>query len=241
MSELFELEHSFAKECRAFLESLDPDKPIEQFRFKQILKNYERLLKQSERMVKISDRITGGLNSYKDELLEKVNIDPLTNVYNRNFLQLMGERYIKSMNRSVFPLGVIIFDIDFFKNYNDTYGHAQGDVCLKAVAGALKSTVKRADDFVVRYGGEEFLIVMPNTDKNGAMIIANQALQNVRNLQITHEKSLTAPYVTVSVGVTCAIPTSEHSIKNFVTAADEGLYRSKANGKNQVTFVEMEV
>ncbi|MCL2812147.1 MAG: GGDEF domain-containing protein, partial [Clostridia bacterium] len=93
-------------------------------------------------------------------------------------------------------LSVLMLDIDYFKKYNDTYGHDQGDVCLKQVAKALASSITGPNDFVARYGGEEFLAVLPNTDEAGARAVAEKLLENVRGLNILHAKNDVAPYVT---------------------------------------------
>jgi diguanylate cyclase (GGDEF)-like protein len=126
-------------------------------------------------------------------------------------------------------------DIGFFKKYNDTYGHAEGDNCLRAVAQAIRDSVTRDDDFTARYGGEEFVAVLPNTDRNGAVVIAERILENIRDRNIPHEKNDAASCVTVSIGVFTGdvkdMPDSIHYIK----LADKALYASKANGRNRIT------
>jgi len=132
----------------------------------------------------------------------------------------------------------LMLDIDFFKRYNDTYGHDEGDKCLQAVAHTLSHSVSRVNDLVVRYGGEEFTVILPNTDKEGACLFAERLLQNIRDLGILHEKNEAADYVTVSIGATTGKVSIHHDFGMFIKSADEALYISKESGRNKYTFVE---
>jgi diguanylate cyclase (GGDEF)-like protein len=131
---------------------------------------------------------------------------------------------------------MLMIDIDFFKRYNDTYGHVEGDRCLKAVAQTLAQCITRADDFVARYGGEEFIVVLPNTDEQGARLIAEKMLDNVRALRLPHEKSEAAGYVTVSIGGTTGTVMHTHNPGDFIKRADEMMYKSKQEGRNRFSF-----
>jgi diguanylate cyclase (GGDEF)-like protein len=128
-------------------------------------------------------------------------------------------------------------DVDYFKKYNDMYGHSAGDACLKAVGEALLKCVLRAGDFVVRYGGEEFVIILPYTDDSGACSVARQVLTQIRTLNIPHEKSLVTDHVTISVGITTISPTYTDKGKDYIKRADEALYLSKQKGRNRYTFL----
>jgi diguanylate cyclase (GGDEF)-like protein len=170
---------------------------------------------------------------------EKIYYDALTGIYNRRYFDENLSRLIKSMSRSGDVLSLMMVDIDHFKNYNDTYGHSEGDECLKIIAKTLSKSVARANDFVARYGGEEFAVVLPNTDENGARVIANRLLENIRNCRIPHEKSDVSDHVTVSIGVTTGRTKHTREKDDYIKRADEMLYMSKRNGRNRYTFEEL--
>jgi len=171
----------------------------------------------------------------KSDLLEELAmIDGLTHIPNRRYFdEAFGERFTDA-KRSQRPISVIMVDIDYFKIYNDNYGHGQGDTCLKLIAKTLSSTLKRPSDLVARYGGEEFVAVLPNTDENGALTIANSFLENVRKLQLPHERSQVEKYVTISVGVATMTPSKDTNADGLLKSADEMLYQAKNSGRNRV-------
>ena len=171
---------------------------------------------------------------------EKIYIDPLTGIHNRRFLDENLKRAMDSLSRSGSLLSLMMIDIDHFKKYNDTYGHDSGDACLTTIAKTLAKSPSRADDFVVRYGGEEFAVVLPNTDERGARLLANKLLKNVRNCNIPHESSDTADHVTISIGVTTGKVEHTQSVSMYVKRADEMLYKSKQDGRNRYSFQSME-
>ncbi|MCL2683923.1 MAG: GGDEF domain-containing protein [Synergistaceae bacterium] len=208
----------------------------------------ERLIGSLERLKENKDELIygierrdefGNLSNTIMDLFTKANYDALTGLYNRRYMENNLQRVTALLSRSNGLLSVLMIDIDYFKKYNDTYGHEQGDVCLKKVAGALACSITRANDFVARYGGEEFIAVLPNTDKDGARIIAQKLLENVRLLNLPHAKSNVAEYVTVSVGVTAGVATHKQSWEDYSKRADEALYMSKQNGRNQFTYLDM--
>jgi len=168
--------------------------------------------------------------------LDKVYYDGLTGIYNRRFFDERIERIIRSMSRSGDTLSLMLIDIDFFKQYNDTYGHDTGDDCLKNIARILAQSLSRADDFVARYGGEEFVVVLPNADENGARVIADRLLENVRKYDIPYEKSAAESCVTVSIGVTTGTVGHAQSGRDYIRQADKALYISKQTGRNKYTF-----
>ena len=171
-----------------------------------------------------------------NKLLDKIHYDSLTGVYNRRYFDENINRLIKTLSRSNSKLSLLMLDIDYFKKYNDTYGHTMGDECLKTATSALSRGIKRADDFIARYGGEEFVIVLPNTDNEGACIIANKMIELIRNCKIPHEKSEISGYVTVSIGVTTGQALQMHSGDDYIKKADEMLYKSKEEGRNRYNF-----
>jgi len=166
----------------------------------------------------------------------EVDYDALTGIHNRRFFDESMKRLISSLSRSGSLLSLLVIDIDFFKRYNDTYGHVEGDKCLKIVAQTLSHSIARTDDFVVRYGGEEFVLVLPNTDDQGARLIAEKLLQNIRDRNIPHEQNDAEKCLTFSIGVTTGKVTHTHSADDFVKKADEMLYKSKQNGRNRYFF-----
>ena len=170
---------------------------------------------------------------------KKVYYDALTGIYNRRYFDENLNRVIRSLSRPGGMLSLMMIDIDFFKNYNDTYGHSEGDTCLVAVADILSKSIPRTDDFVARYGGEEFAVVLPNTDEGGARIIAEKLLENTRNCSIPHGQSAVAKYVTVSIGVTTGRVDHTQKGNDFVKRADEMLYLSKQNGRNRYSFASL--
>ena len=178
----------------------------------------------------------GSLSTTISDLFNKANHDAMTGVYNRRFLETTIQQNMDFLSRSNGLLSIVMVDVDFFKFYNDHYGHQEGDNCLKAVAKAMAGSVGRTSDFVARYGGEEFIAVLPNTDETGAVMIANNILENVRKLKIPHDKSTVAGHVTVSVGVSSGKVSFPQNWKEYVKRADDALYRSKRNGRNRFTF-----
>jgi len=166
----------------------------------------------------------------------EVDYDALTGIHNRRFFDESMKRVISSLSRSCGLLSLLMIDIDFFKRYNDTYGHVEGDKCLKIVAQTLFQSITRADDFVVRYGGEEFVLVLPNTDDQGARLIADKLLENIRNCNIPHEQNDAAKCLTVSIGVTTGKVLYTHNADDFVKKADDLLYKSKQSGRNKSSF-----
>jgi diguanylate cyclase (GGDEF)-like protein len=167
---------------------------------------------------------------------DKIFYDPLTELYNRRFLDETLRRLIRTLARADGLISMLMIDIDFFKNYNDTYGHVEGDNTLKRVAKALNDSVTRTDDFVARYGGEEFLVVLPNTDEEGARMMARRVMENVRKCGIPHESSAADALLTVSIGV--ASGKANHSVETgyYISRADELLYASKRGGRNRYTY-----
>lgn len=206
--------------------------------YEMLTKEYGRLLKQLRRVTKIFDKTTDDLNTSKLDLLDKVHFDALTGVRSRRFMEENLNHTIKSLSRSGSMLSVLMADVDYFKNYNDTYGHVMGDKCLKAIADAVNGSLLRTGDFAARYGGEEFIVVLPDTNEKGACEIANRLLKKVRDCKIPHENSDTADHVTVSIGVTTGLAKHCQIGAEYISTADKALYISKQNGRNRYTFLD---
>ncbi len=173
--------------------------------------------------------------------LEKLTMeDGLTSLGNRRCLDNNLESEWHRGLRSSQPLSAVMIDIDHFKLYNDTYGHPEGDICLKRVASALKSTLMRQSDIITRYGGEEFVAILPDTEIEGAIQVAQRMLEAVSSLNISHSSSLTVDHVTVSLGVSTVIPVAGSIPEFLIKAADKALYCAKDGGRNRL-FVSDEV
>ena len=185
---------------------------------------------------RVADR-TQALQEANDELERFIRLDELTQVANRRrfeeYLQLVWQQQVPMRQ----PLSLILCDVDFFKDYNDTYGHPAGDECLRQVAQALKTTARRPTDLVARYGGEEFAVVLPQTNLAGAMFVGEKLRQCVKALQIPHSTSAIAPNVTISVGVACYRVSAELTIQKIVEAADSAMYDAKAQGRDRVVGI----
>ncbi|MBT3204859.1 MAG: diguanylate cyclase [Gammaproteobacteria bacterium] len=167
-----------------------------------------------------------------NELEKLSNTDMLTNIANRRYFDKKLSQQWKLMGRVKKPISLILCDIDFFKTYNDTYGHQKGDTCLALVAQAISSAVKRPNDIVARYGGEEFVIVLPDTDNNSAINIAEKIQRNVSDLNINHSASTVSPIVTLSMGISTLLVTKHNSHDTLLGFADDLLYQAKDGGRN---------
>lgn len=176
----------------------------------------------------------------KNDMLEKLSMyDGLTNIRNRRFFDETFEKTFNEIKRDKKSLAVLMIDIDFFKPYNDNYGHGQGDETLRKVAKALEKTIKRASDFVARYGGEEFVILLKDINKDGVEAVANNLLNAIRELKITHEFSKIENYVTVSIGVSYYNSSSDVTKLELLLKADETLYNVKNSGRNNFAILEV--
>ncbi|WP_416885517.1 response regulator [Marinospirillum sp.] len=170
----------------------------------------------------------------KTDLLESMShIDGLTQVANRRFFDTVLSRESKRLARSHQPLGVIMMDIDYFKPFNDHYGHGQGDTCLIQVAQALQGVIKRPGDLLARYGGEEFVVLLPETDEEGVRQVAEQLRAAVEQLDYPHAYSSVAKQVTLSLGCVSA-RVDQCSPEALLQRADQALYQAKKAGRNQV-------
>jgi len=196
----------------------------------------KQLQEQNERLKQeINSRIIAEtlLQEANKKLERLVNLDGLTQLANRRCFDEYLDQEWQRLAREHLPLSLIMCDIDFFKNYNDTYGHVVGDDCLRKVSLLIKQSVRRPADLAARYGGEEFVLVLPNTDIEGSMAIAEIIRQGLLELAIPHEDSAVSQLVTLSMGVTSLIPMVDSLPSVLLTAADYALYRAKELGRNQ--------
>jgi len=160
--------------------------------------------------------------------------DGLTGVANRRRFDALFATEWSAARRTQRPLSLVMIDIDFFKQYNDRYGHVQGDACLQQVAQALRAGASRPRDFLARYGGEEFALVVPETDEAGAQHVANRCREAVVAAAIEHAGSSIAPIVTLSLGVGTISPSADDDPAKFIEAVDRRLYRAKQDGRNMI-------
>jgi diguanylate cyclase (GGDEF)-like protein len=170
-----------------------------------------------------------------NETLQRLSfLDGLTGIPNRRYFDQLLDQEFRRAARGKRWLSMIMMDIDYFKNYNDTYGHQQGDTCLKGLARIFRQALMRPADFVARYGGEEFAAVLPDTDIQGAMILAENIQARLAEAKIVHESSEASDRVTVSLGVGSWIPDPSAKPSDLIIDVDKALYRAKGDGRNRI-------
>lgn len=195
---------------------------------KRLLQSFNLELEQ-----KIEER-TLALQQANQELQRLTMVDGLTGVANRRRFDLHLIQEWQRAAREQSSLSLILIDIDYFKRYNDCYGHPAGDICLQQVAQTLNSQIHRSHDLAARYGGEEFAVILPNTGIEGAVHIAETIRQAVKDLQLSHAESLISQFVSLSLGVATTVPTADSSPSTLVEGADKQLYQAKIAGRNRV-------
>ena len=167
------------------------------------------------------------------ELEKLVNLDGLTQIANRRCFDDRLTIEWQRLSREQQPIGLLLFDIDYFKRYNDCYGHQVGDECLMSIAQTVQKALSRPADLVARYGGEEFAVILPNTNLDGAFKVAEQIRGVIASLAIPHQNSKISNIVTVSVGVTSLIPNPQQKPSTLIKQADIALYNAKQQGRNR--------
>jgi diguanylate cyclase (GGDEF)-like protein len=160
-------------------------------------------------------------------------LDGLTGIANRRYFDLVLNKEWQRLAREQQPLSLILCDIDYFKAYNDTYGHQQGDRCLQQVAQILQQSTRRPADLVARYGGEEFALILPNTDAPGALFLAHRIVRQLTQESIPHSQSQISKVVTLSIGIATKIPDRQHPCSTIIETTDNLLYKAKQAGRNQ--------
>lgn len=189
--------------------------------------------------VRDGERIEKNLRKAQRALEQIATHDSLTGLANRRLFERSLEVEFARGARQSSPVGLIMLDIDFFKRYNDAYGHVAGDHCLTQVAQVLKNCCQRKADLAVRYGGEEFAVLLPDTDINGVLAIAGQIRRSVMDKRITHSGSPTG-YLTVSLGCYSFIPSGNDSLEVFIQRADAALYQAKNAGRNRAAVLSLD-
>lgn len=189
---------------------------------------------ETERVDEIGT-LSRGINSFSRELQDMATTDSLTGLHNRHLMDSLIPGIWNIMSRDRSEITIILLDIDFFKKYNDTYGHQAGDKCLKELGFILKSSIKRSTDMIIRYGGEEFLLILPATALEGGLIIANKVQDLLQKKSLEHRSSEVSGHVTVSIGIASAFPNRENNLDLLIENADAALYESKESGRNRIT------
>lgn len=196
-----------------------------------------RLQVERERMLTDKQRkLTEDLEKANEELERLASVDGLTGIANRRYFDNYLEREWKRAARNHFSLSIIMCDVDFFKPYNDTYGHQAGDDCLKLVADVIVRHLKRPTDLLARYGGEEFAVILPDTLAEGAVYVAENIRQKLWERGIPHQGSRISDRVTLSCGVATIVPSAESQPRELIKTADVALYQAKQQGRDRVIF-----
>jgi two-component system chemotaxis family response regulator WspR len=174
------------------------------------------------------------LTEKNQELQSLTNVDGLTGLSNRRYFDEYIEAEWKRAIRSNNPLSILMIDVDHFKQYNDTYGHLAGDDVLKSVAATIKKSCTRSTDLAARFGGEEFVIILPETDAPGACQLGEQVCRDIEALALPHSESSAGKYVTISVGEASVVPLVDENVMLLIDCADKALYEAKKAGRNRM-------
>jgi diguanylate cyclase len=196
------------------------------------LEEYNQILE-----IKVAER-TAALETANRELHRLATLDGLTGVANRRRFDEYWLQQWQFLAQQQQPLSLLLLDVDYFKLYNDRYGHQLGDECLSSVARAVKKTLLHRHDLLARYGGEEFAVILPHTPIEGAKIVAQKIIAEIDRLQIPHATSPIADRVTISVGISCIVPQLDISAKTPIAVADKALYRAKQEGRDRFSVYE---
>jgi len=192
----------------------------------------ERMIYLYSMRARISEKIHRIHNS---ELLHLSQHDQLTKISNRRTFDEMMDVFYQQTRLDHTSLSILFIDVDFFKNYNDFYGHQKGDDVIFSIAKSIKGAIRHMD-FVARYGGEEFVVLLPETDAHGAYAVASNIFKAIERLEIPHAKSSVSSYVTISLGITVYRGENELSKEELLKIADQALYRAKQLGRNQIYY-----
>ena len=207
------------------------------FLISKMLCTRERMIFLVMHQARLSEKIN---RIHAEELLHLSQHDALTKVSNRRTFDEMLDSYFEQARHDEVPLSLLFIDVDFFKKYNDHYGHQKGDEVISAIAKSIKDSIRHMD-FVARYGGEEFVVLLPETDAHGAYAVASNIFKAVERLAIPHSQSLVSSNVTISLGFTVYKGGAEIFKSDFLQRADQALYRAKQLGRNQIYYHTLQV
>lgn len=195
---------------------------------------------QLQALISERDQLIDLLREHNAEIRRISGLDPLTKLANRYSFNEALEREWRHMPQQARPLALLFIDIDDFKPYNDTYGHPAGDECLKRIAEQIKNILEHPSDLACRYGGEEFVVILHNTNAENAKTVAETLRRNIETMALVHSGSQVAPVVTISVGVTAFDPVTQGTSltrDTLIKTADRALYQAKHEGRNRVMFM----
>ncbi|PKI17816.1 diguanylate cyclase [Colwellia sp. 12G3] len=204
-----------------------------------VLQGLRRSHKQSARVNEILSLEVSHRKNMQEELLKLATIDPLTGIANRRqFTQFYDTQWLSAI-RNQKHISIIMIDIDYFKPYNDNYGHQLGDETLQAIAKVISESLSRPNDLVARYGGEEFILLLPDTDRQGALHIGEELLARIKAKRIPHAFSSASNIITVSAGVACVIPNQTLNQASLIKNADDAMYLAKDAGRDCIkSYIE---
>ncbi|WP_186440357.1 MULTISPECIES: GGDEF domain-containing protein [Planktothrix] len=236
---------------KTYLQSLSPQASVGTYKHPIILSSGEVRWQQSEVKIILSlaaqvnmaiqqSQLYHKLEEVNQELHRLATVDGLTQVANRRYFDTYLLAEWARLAREKLPISLILCDVDFFKKYNDKYGHLKGDECLKQVAEILEKFAQRPADLVARYGGEEFALILPNTDQSWAFTVAKLIQEKLAQMKIIHPDS-PHHYVTLSQGISSCIPCPNTNIDLLIKRADDALYEAKAKGRNLIIVYGMEL
>ena len=200
--------------------------------YRALLEEYRTLLKQMMRVVKMSDRMQLELKTMSNKLKIASQTDVLTGLYNRRYFNEQYLKEWKNAERTQTDIALLMLDVDYFKKYNDTYGHLQGDDCLVALCREIQRAVRRPRDIAARFGGEEFIMLLPETGREGAISVARGLLSGIESLALEHAGSPIKNMVTVSIGVAVIVPEDGFTMDSLLNMVDSALYNAKDEGRN---------
>lgn len=180
------------------------------------------------------------LRSHSEILKKDATTDSLTSLYNRRFFDEHYKMALGQAIRQKNPLSIFMIDIDYFKQYNDYYGHPAGDKVLIQVAGALKKQIARSSDMLARYGGEEFILILPNMTEENSRGFAEKLISAVSRLELPHLKSKVDKYISISIGLSTYDPNKHREVSALIDAADTALYKAKQQGRNRASFLALD-
>jgi len=203
-----------------------------------ILEAKIRAMQRIDEMRRRQLETSAELLSANKQLERLASQDGLTELANRRHFDVYLATELARARRTQQTVALVLCDVDFFKPYNDHYGHPAGDECLKQISAALQSACRRPADLVVRYGGEEFALVLPETELSGAVQVAETARKAVEQLKIAHEHSNAASHVSISAGAAAQLPGMTITAEQLILAADEALYQAKHLGRNRIAVVQ---
>jgi diguanylate cyclase (GGDEF)-like protein len=212
-------------------------KPVSPIVLAAKLRAMRRLMSMQQRLIELSDQLRAS-NRHLQHLSEH---DTLTTLLNRRGFDERLMNALAMARRTQLPLTVVLCDLDYFKGYNDRFGHAAGDACLRRVGGLIQEMCRRPGDHAARYGGEEFALILPDTPRSGAMTLARAMRRVFEVAAVPHPASDVASHVTLSGGITTCIPDEATTLDGLLRRADEALYVAKAKGRNRFFSFELQV